>query len=299
MRKLTVIILISSFAAGAWAQPEPPAGPEGGAPENGNGERFRRNLERWKNMTPGHREELRRRLQQWKNMSEEERRRVRENYRRFRKMKEEQQEPVLRAKRVMAVLQDSTRRELHRRMRRIRKLPPERRRHLFGRMETVRRLLQEDYHRLREIPPHSPQAPRAVRQLRRRGAMLHHLPPQQLEELRKLTPEERRKAIDGLMEEWKPEPPPEGTRPGRRVPRDREGRPARAGRRDRLSPEDRRKLEDLPPEEREEAIRKLLEERRQGRRNGPGRPPPRPGARGRPGRPQPVEAQEQPQPSSP
>ena len=206
MRKLLLTaLLLCAWMATASAAPQATETPDNTTIEkpladNGNGERYHRNLERWRKMTPEQHERLRERHERWKKMSEEERARILENYRRLKKMGPERQQAVIRARRVMAKLEPKTREELHEHMMRMRRMPPERRHEMMRQVNQVRQVLAEDYEQLRELPPHTPEARQMVMQLRHKGRWLRRLDPETIERLRNLPPEERREELQKLME---------------------------------------------------------------------------------------------------
>ena len=225
-RTVLFVILMASLALGAAAQAQPaelPAGPQfAPAPAADNGERFQRNLEQWRQMTPEQRAKIRQLFERWKNLTEEERQRIRQNFERFRKMQQDKQQAILRARQMMSHLQEKAREQLERRMREIEQMPPERRQLVMQKLVAIQTILREDLEQLQALPPTSSEARQLVVQTRWKAMILHAIPPEMIERLKAMPPEARQDALQRLLNERRQmfAPNPEGHRPrGQDAPR--------------------------------------------------------------------------------
>lgn len=244
--------LISILLLAGLVQAGPANAPDNATVASEIRERYKRNLELWRKMTPEQQQRLRERHERWRNMSPDERRRIRKNFRRFRRMKQARRHALLRARNMMSNLEPKMREELRGRMHWLRRMPPEVRQRHMQRLRAARELLKEEYEGLREFPPHSPEARRHLMQLRMMGKVLHRLRPEQMEQLKNLPSEERREAIRKLVDKMRQEGPPHGERHGRPGlhrggPERRNRRGGPRGRGERLRP-GRDRPEAPPPE---------------------------------------------------
>ena len=160
-------------------------------------------LQRWQNMTPEQREKIRERMQRWRAMTPEERQRILQNMERFRKLTPEQRERLIQARQRWEQVPPEVRQRMHRQFERFKELPPEVRERIMQRMAVTRELLKGDFEAFKAAPEDQREALRKQIHLKMRA--LKELKGEQLDELRKMTPEEQAAKLKELIEKLPPE----------------------------------------------------------------------------------------------
>jgi len=208
VRWSATILLATALCSGpASGQPAP----ERGRPTQA--EALQRQRERWSRLTPERRRQLRERYDRWKRLPSSQRKELRDRLGRLNALPEAQRHALQRRLQAWSRLGPHERRKMQARLEYWRRLSPEEKERVTRALWVLNRLLPEEFDAFKRSSGAERQERRQV--LSRRLAALLAQPTERLRPLSELPPEERREALDELLEEGPDRSPAPAQRPER------------------------------------------------------------------------------------